>query len=87
MDGEAPDLQARRRRHRSYLTGHIRHNPLLIVSRRLGHASPETTYEYLQYTDDLINEFEAAFSSWVGDDEASYADIASQALTSPKGGR
>ncbi|GAB2457039.1 hypothetical protein [Streptomyces incanus] len=87
MDGEEPDLQARRRRHRSYLTGHIRHNPLLIVSRRLGHANPETTYEYLQYTDDLINEFEAAFSSWIGDDEASYADIASHAISGTKGGR
>ncbi|MET9129649.1 hypothetical protein ACGFZG_21800 [Streptomyces antibioticus] len=87
MDGKEPDLQARRRRHRSYLTGHIRHNPLLIVSRRLGHASPETTYEYLQYTDDLINEFEAAFSGWVGDDEASYADIASHAMSNVKSGR
>jgi site-specific recombinase XerD len=87
MDGEEPDLQARRRRHRSYLTGHIRHNPLLIVSRRLGHASPETTYEYLQYTDDLINEFEAAFKGWVGDDEATYAEIASHALSGAKGGR
>lgn len=87
MDGEEPDLQARRRRHRSYLTGHIRHNPLLIVSRRLGHANPETTYEYLQYTDDLINEFEAAFAGWVGDDEASYADIAAHAISSVKGGR
>jgi integrase len=87
MDGMEPDLQARRRRHRSYLTGHIRHNPLLIVSRRLGHSSPETTYEYLQYTDDLINEFEAAFSGWVGDDEASYADIASHAMSDVKSGR
>ncbi|AKL66099.1 hypothetical protein [Streptomyces sp. Mg1] len=87
MDGEEPDLQARRRRHRSYLTGHIRHNPLLIVSRRLGHANPETTYEYLQYTDDLINEFEAAFADWIGDDEASYADIASHAISGAKGGR
>ncbi|MFE5079669.1 hypothetical protein [Streptomyces mirabilis] len=87
MDGEEPDLQARRRRHRSYLTGHIRHNPLLIVSRRLGHANPETTYEYLQYTDDLINEFEAAFSSWIGDDEASYADIASHAISGTTGSR
>ncbi|WP_327300217.1 hypothetical protein [Streptomyces goshikiensis] len=87
MDGEAPDLQARRRRHRSYLTGHIRHNPLLIVSRRLGHSSPETTYEYLQYTDDLINEFEAAFSGWIGDDEASYADIASHAISAANGSR
>ncbi|WP_399468780.1 hypothetical protein [Streptomyces venezuelae] len=81
MDGREPDLQARRRRHRSYLTGHIRHNPLLIVSRRLGHASPETTYQYLQYTDDLVSEFESAFSSWVGDDEATYAEVASHALS------
>ncbi|MGK3091815.1 hypothetical protein ACG93S_18470 [Streptomyces sp. WAC01490] len=87
MDGQEPDLQARRRRHRTYLTGHIRHNPLLIVSRRLGHSSPETTYEYLQYTDDLINEFEAAFSSWLGDEESTYADIAAHALSSTKGGR
>ncbi|NED19516.1 hypothetical protein G3I31_15585 [Streptomyces sp. SID9913] len=87
MDGEEPDLKARRRRHRSYLTGHIRHNPLLIVSRRLGHASPETTYEYLQYTDDLINEFEAAFKGWVGDEEATYAEIASHALSGAGGGR
>ncbi|MGW4851898.1 hypothetical protein ACWEPZ_11800 [Streptomyces sp. NPDC004288] len=87
MDGEEPDLQARRRRHRSYLTGHIRHNPLLIVSRRLGHSNPETTYEYLQYTDDLINEFEAAFADWVGDEESTYADIAAHALSGAKGGR
>ncbi|MEU1379492.1 hypothetical protein [Streptomyces albidoflavus] len=86
MDGEEPDLKARRRRHRSYLTGHIRHNPLLIVSRRLGHASPATTYEYLQYTDDLINEFESAFSGWVGDGEATYAEIASHALSGASGG-
>ncbi|WP_329560876.1 hypothetical protein OG711_26675 [Streptomyces uncialis] len=87
MDGEEPNLQARRRRHRSYLTGHLRHNPLLIVSRRLGHASPETTYQYLQYTDDLINEFENAFACWVGDDEATYAEIATHALTAADEGR
>ncbi|MDX3577711.1 MULTISPECIES: hypothetical protein [Streptomyces] len=87
VDGQESDLQARRRRHRSYLSGHIRHNPLLIVSRRLGHASPETTYQYLQYTDDLINEFEAAFSGWVGDNESTYAEIASDALSGANGGR
>ncbi|MFF2618786.1 hypothetical protein [Kitasatospora sp. NPDC058046] len=87
MDGEEPDLKARRRRHRSYLTGHIRHNPLLVVSRRLGHANPETTYEYLQYTDDLINEFEAAFNGWVGDGEATYTEIASHVLSGANGGR
>lgn len=91
MDGEEPDPKARSRRHHTYLTGHIRHNPLLIVSRRLGHADPSTTYEYLQYTDDLVNEFEAAFRGWVGDDDATYAEIAAHALAgvaaSTNGGR
>ncbi len=89
MDGAEPDLVARRRRHRSYLSGHIRYNPLLIVSRRLGHASPETTYAYLEYTDDLVHEYEAAFAGWLGDPgaEATYAQIAAQAfdLEMPRG--
>ncbi|MCX4744510.1 hypothetical protein OG455_03075 [Kitasatospora sp. NBC_01287] len=82
MDGEEPDHVARRRRHDRYLSSHIRHNPLLIVSRRLGHASPETAYAYLQYTDDLVNEFEEAFCGWVGDagEEATYAQIAAHAF-------
>jgi site-specific recombinase XerD len=82
MDGEEPDAAARRRRHRSWLSGHIRLNPLLIVSRRLGHSDPGTTYEYLEYTDDLLNEFDDAFRGWVGDlgREATYAQIASHAL-------
>ncbi|MEU9062359.1 hypothetical protein AB0D13_26705 [Streptomyces sp. NPDC048430] len=82
MDGEEPDQRARRRRHRSYLTGHIRYNPLLIVSRRLGHSSPSTTYDYLEYTDDLVNDFEGAFHDWLGDGEeqATYAQIASHAF-------
>ncbi|MBT2460046.1 hypothetical protein [Streptomyces sp. ISL-86] len=82
MDGAEPDLVARRRRHRSYLSGHIRYNPLLIVSRRLGHSSPETTYAYLEYTDDLVHEYEAAFAGWLGDpgEEATYAQIASRAF-------
>ncbi len=82
MDGEEPDAVARRRRHRSYLTSHIRLNPLLIVSRRLGHSNPATTYEYLQYTDDRLNDFDAAFKGWVGElgSEATYAQMASRAL-------
>ncbi|MFI7356224.1 hypothetical protein ACIBTP_20030 [Streptomyces avidinii] len=82
MDGAEPDLVARRRRHRSYLSGHIRYNPLLIVSRRLGHSSPETTYAYLEYTDDLVHEYEAAFAGWLGDpgEEATYAQIAARAF-------
>ncbi|MEU9087471.1 hypothetical protein [Streptomyces sp. NPDC048357] len=82
MDGAEPDLTARRRRHRSYVSGHIRYNPLLIVSRRLGHSSPETTYAYLEYTDDLVHEYEAAFAGWLGDpdEEATYAQIAARAF-------
>lgn len=82
MDGEEPDHAARRRRHRSYLTGNIRYNPLLIVSRRLGHSNPSTTYDYLQYTDDLVNDFEAAFRDWLGDtdEQTTYAQIASHAF-------
>jgi site-specific recombinase XerD len=86
MDGEEPDHAARRRRHRSYLTGHIRYNPLLIVSRRLGHSSPETTYAYLEYTDDLIHEFEEAFRDWLGDSKATYAQIATHALGTGRSG-
>ena len=36
MDGDEPDAVAPRRHHTAYLGGHIKHNPLLIVSRRLG---------------------------------------------------
>ena len=36
MDGDESDAVTRRRRHTAYLAGHIKHNPLLIVSRRLG---------------------------------------------------
>ncbi|MFD5339892.1 hypothetical protein [Streptomyces hawaiiensis] len=82
LDGYEAEYEARARRHRSYLTGHIRYNPLLIVSRRLGHSSPQTTYAYLEYTDDLVQEFEEAFSGWLGEagEEATYAQIAAHAF-------
>jgi integrase len=82
MDGEEPDAKTRLRRHRSYLSSHIKLNPLLIVSRRLGHSSPATTYEYLEYTDDLVNDFDDAFRGWLGDlgEGATYAQIAAHAL-------
>ena len=80
MDGEEPDAVARRRRHLAYLGGHIRHNPLLIVSRRLGHASPATTYDYLEYSDDPMNAVDAAFREWISHEEVSYADIARHML-------
>ncbi|MEV0712714.1 tyrosine-type recombinase/integrase [Nocardia aurea] len=81
MDGEEPDAVARRRRHLAYLGGHIKHNPLLIVSRRLGHSSPATTYEYLEYSDDPMHAVDAAFTDWTVQDGDTYADIAHHMLT------
>jgi integrase len=80
MDGDEPDAVARRRRHLAYLGGHIKHNPLLIVSRRLGHSSPATTYAYLEYTDDPMNAVDAAFCAWTVQEGDTYADIASRML-------
>lgn len=81
MDGDEPDAVARRRRHLAYLGGHIRHNPLLIVSRRLGHSSPASTYAYLEYTDEPMNAVDAAFSAWTVQEGDTYADIARRMLT------
>jgi integrase len=80
MDGDEPDAVARRRRHLAYLGGHIKHNPLLIVSRRLGHSSPAATYAYLEYTDDPMNAVDAAFWAWTVQDGDTYADIARHML-------
>jgi integrase len=80
MDGDEPEAVARRRRHLAYLGGHIKHNPLLIVSRRLGHSSPATTYAYLEYTDDPMNAVDAAFCAWTVQEGDTYADIASRML-------
>ncbi|WP_186275182.1 site-specific integrase [Mycobacterium kubicae] len=80
MDGDEPDAVARRRRHLAYLGGHIKHNPLLIVSRRLGHSSPATTYDYLEYSDDPMNAVEATFTDWTVQDGDTYADIARHML-------
>ena len=81
MDGDEPDAVARRRRHLAYLGGHIKHNPLLIVSRRLGHSSPASTYAYLEYTDEPMNAVDAAFSAWTVQEGDTYADIARRMLT------
>ncbi|PJE01538.1 MAG: hypothetical protein CK429_35340, partial [Mycobacterium sp.] len=81
MDGHELDAVARRRRHLAYLGGHIKHNPLLIVSRRLGHSSPASTYAYLEYTDDPMNAVDAAFSAWTVQEGDTYADIARRMLT------
>jgi integrase len=80
MDGDEPDAVARRRRHMAYLGGNMRHNPLLTVSRRLGHASPATTYAYLEYSDDAMNAVEAAFREWMVQENDTYAVIARHML-------
>lgn len=62
------------------LAEHISMNPLLIVQRALGHASPRTTYEYLAYLDDPMNYVEEAFRAWADSDGATYAEIAIRLL-------
>lgn len=64
----------------STLTDHIAHNPLLVVQRRLGHASPATTYIYLRYLKDPMREVDEAFRAWAGHDEPTYAEIGRQLL-------
>jgi len=80
MDGDDEDAVALRRRHMAYLGGNIRHNPLLIVSRRLGHASPATTYAYLHYSDDPMNAVDAAFNGWTASEDVTYAELAAHAF-------
>ncbi len=87
MDGDEPDAVARRRRHLAYLGGHIKHNPLLVVSRRLGHSSPATTYAYLEYSDDPMNAVDAAFAEWTVQEEDTYAEIAEHMLANSDGQR
>ena len=87
MDGDDPDAVARRRRHLAYLGGHIKHNPLLIVSRRLGHSSPASTYAYLEYSDDPLNAVDAAFAEWTVQEGDTYADIAGHMLAGSDGQR
>ncbi|MGW5401965.1 site-specific integrase [Streptomyces sp. NPDC003952] len=59
---------------------HIAFNPLLIVSRRLGHSSPATTYEYLRYLEEPMYYVDAAFEQWSAADGETYADIALRSL-------
>jgi integrase len=74
------ELQRADRRPLVTLAEHISLNPLLIVQRALGHASPRTTYEYLSYLEDPMNYVDDAFRAWSDSDGASYAEIALQLL-------
>lgn len=62
------------------LPEHVAFNPLLVVQRRMGHASPSTTYLYLRYLEDPLNYVDEAFRQWAEHEDASYADIATRAL-------
>ena len=49
----------------STLLDHMSGNPLLQVQRRLGHASPATTYRYIRYLKDPIgNVLVEAETTW-----------------------
>jgi integrase len=60
----------------STLLDHMTYNPLLIVQRRLGHASPASTYRYVKYLKDPMREVDEAFQGWTAASGASYAEIA-----------
>lgn len=64
----------------STLLDHMSGNPLLQVQRRLGHATPATTYRYVRYLKDPMREVDAAFRDWTAAGGASYADIARQLM-------
>jgi integrase len=66
------------------LTDHIARNPLLEVQRRLGHASPASTYIYLRYLTDPMAEVDEAFREWT-DRDASYAEIGQTIFTTAGG--
>jgi hypothetical protein len=56
-------------------------NPLLQVQRRLGHASPATTYRYIRYLKDPMREVDEAFRTWPVAGGASYIDMARTAMS------
>ncbi|MET7593861.1 hypothetical protein ABZS84_02170 [Streptomyces sp. NPDC005481] len=68
------------------LAEHIAFNPLLIVSRRLGHSSPAVTYEYLRYLEDPMSYVDAAFARWATSDEDTYTDIALRVMKGEEAG-
>ncbi|MEU4711626.1 site-specific integrase [Nocardia salmonicida] len=69
----------------STLIDHVAANPLLEVQRRMGHSSPSTTYVYLRYLKDPMQDVDAAFAEWT-DHDASYAEIARHVMRLPGGG-
>ncbi|WP_141709116.1 tyrosine-type recombinase/integrase [Streptomyces sp. BpilaLS-43] len=64
----------------STLLDHMLGNPLLAVQRRLGHERPSTTYKYIRYLKDPMQEVDAAFREWTAAGGASYAAIAQKLM-------
>ncbi|MET7710373.1 site-specific integrase [Micromonospora sp. NPDC005413] len=81
----ALDEHRRRRVPMSTLLDHMSGNPLLQVQRRLGHASPATTYRYIRYLKDPMRDVHEAFRSWTAAGGATYAEIARQLMTTRDG--
>ncbi|MGW4241177.1 tyrosine-type recombinase/integrase [Nocardia sp. NPDC004722] len=66
------------------LIDHVAQNPLLEVQRRMGHSSPSTTYVYLRYLKDPMQDVDAAFADWTERD-VTYAEIAEHVMRLPGG--
>ncbi|MFF2249771.1 tyrosine-type recombinase/integrase [Streptomyces sp. NPDC058142] len=64
----------------STLLEHMLGNPLLSVQRRLGHERPSTTYKYIRYLKDPMQEVDAAFREWTAAGGASYTEIAQKLM-------
>lgn len=69
----------------STLLDHMTSNPLLVVQRRLGHASPSTTYRYVRYLKEPMREVDAAFRDWTDAGGASYVDVARRLMNLEEG--
>jgi site-specific recombinase XerD len=74
-DAEAQELPM------STLLEHMLGNPLLVVQRRLGHSRPSTTYKYIRYLKDPMQEVDAAFREWTAAGGASYTEIAQKLMS------
>jgi len=76
----AVDELRRRGAAMAMLLEHMSGNPLLEVQRRLGHASPATTYRYIRYLKDPMRDVAQAFRAWTAAGGATYAEIARHAM-------
>lgn len=62
------------------LLDHMVGNPLLVVQQRLGHQQPSSTYKYVRYLKDPMQEVDEAFREWTAAGGASYVTIAQRLM-------